>query len=159
MSYIESIRLNYFRNYETATLENIEGGFVVLTGENGAGKTNLLEAVSYMSPGRGLRQAKVVDLQNGQCPDQYWAVAANVKTSFGDIKIGSGRNPKTDKRLIKVQGEAVRSQAALAEYLSCIWVTPQMDGLFRGGASDRRRFIDRLLLTYDQRISAGTIIL
>ncbi len=149
MSYIKNIRLNYFRNYETASLNGIERGFIVLTGANGAGKTNLLEAISYVSPGRGLRNAKATELQNGNFSNEMWGVATQVDTEFGEIKIGTGRNPKNDRRLIKIQGEPVKSQTALAEYLSCIWVTPQMDGLFRGGASDRRRFIDRLLLTYD----------
>lgn len=153
MSYIKSIRLNNFRNYETASISNIESGFVVLSGANGAGKTNLLEAISYISPGRGLRNAKIADLQKAgdlSNPTSYpWGISTQVQTDFGEIKIGTGKNPQNDRRLIKIQGEIVKSQARLSEYLSCIWITPQMDGLFRGGASDRRHFIDRLLLTYD----------
>ncbi len=152
MSYIQSIRLHNFRNYETASLSDIESGFVVLTGENGAGKTNLLEALSYISPGRGLRGAKNTELQNQKSNDPKetpWAISTCVQTSFGLIKIGTGKNLHNDRRIIKVQGEIVKSQAVLSEYISCIWLTPQMDSLFRGGASERRRFIDRLLLTYD----------
>ncbi|MGB1076861.1 MAG: DNA replication/repair protein RecF [Bdellovibrionales bacterium] len=148
MSYIESIRLSNFRNYETTALSNLDGGFIVLSGPNGAGKTNLLEAISYLSPGRGLRGAKPLDLQKADTQNP-WAVATNLRTSFGDIKIGCGKNPENDRRITKIQGETIKNQTKLSEYLSCIWLTPQMDGLFRGGASERRRFIDRLLLTYD----------
>lgn len=150
MSYISSIRLNHFRNYKAASLSEIESGFVVLIGPNGAGKTNLLEAVSYLSAGRGLRGAKTFDLQNKDIKTENpWAVSSVLETDFGSIKIGTSIKPQSDRRLTKIQGEAIKSQATLSEYLSCVWLTPQMDSLFRGGASERRRFIDRLLLTYD----------
>ncbi len=161
MSYIKSIDLSYFRNYETASLSNLESGFIALTGHNGAGKTNLLEAVSYLSPGRGLRNAKADELQKRESlehsPSHSWGISTSVHTDFGDIKIGTGKNTHNDRRTIKIQGEVVKNQIFLTDYLSCIWLTPQMDSLFREGASERRRFMDRLLLTYDPA-HAGRII-
>lgn len=150
MSYIGALRLSNFRNYKAVSLPKIENGFVVLIGPNGAGKTNLLEAISYLSPGRGLRSAKTFDLQNKELmTENPWVVSSVVETDFGSIKIGTSVNPKNDRRMTKIQGEVIKSQTTLSEYLSCVWLTPQMDSLFRGGASERRRFIDRLLLTYD----------
>lgn len=121
---------------------------IVIHGSNGAGKTNILEAVSLLSPGRGLRGAKLTDIQNNKNPDNYWAVSANVETQFGAIKIGCGIDPGKGKRTVRVQGET-SSQSALSEYLSCVWLTPQMDGLFIDSASSRRKFLDRLIFAFD----------
>ncbi len=173
---ISRLVLTHFRSYEAATLE-IASGPVILTGSNGAGKTNLLEAVSFLSPGRGLRGAKLTEIAR-RTPGQVgattgmddpgsanWAVAAEIETPDGQRALGTGRDAASgsngsarERRLIKIDGEFVRGQQALSEILSVVWLTPQMDGLFRESASGRRRFLDRLTYGFDPehagRISA-----
>lgn len=152
--------LTDFRCYETARIE-VDARPVVLTGPNGAGKTNLLEAVSFLAPGRGLRRARLAEidrrpaLMGGDAtPDvaRPWAVAARLATPDGLVAIGTGRDGKSetgDRRLVRVDGQAVKGQAALAGYLNLVWLTPQMDRLFQEGAAPRRRFLDRLVFGYD----------
>lgn len=146
--YIKTLSVQAFRNYDQTRIDALPKGFIVLVGANGAGKTNMLEAVSLLAPGRGLRSSKISDMQKHGAA-RSWAVSANVETEFGEVTIGTGANSSGDKRLIRIQGEPVRSQAALGEYTSCVWLTPQMDGLFRGSSSDRRRFLDRLIISHD----------
>ena len=117
----------------------------MLTGPNGAGKTNLLEAISVLSPGRGLRGANF-DLLQSQGSDQPWAVAATVETDAGPADIGTGASPDGGRR-VRINGANARSIEAMSDYLRVLWLTPAMDGLFSGSASDRRRFLDRLVTT------------
>ena len=150
MSHIASLTLTNFRSYERAAIENLPPGPVVLYGPNGAGKTNILEALSLLTPGRGLRGAKVGEIQRCYLPNgQSWAVSAIAQTPYGATKLGTGRDPTTDKRLVRINGEAAKAQAALAEYLSVVWLTPQMDRLFLDAAGTRRRFLDRLVFAFD----------
>lgn len=148
MSFLESLQLQNFRNYAQADLRSVGQSFVVLYGSNGAGKTNILEAVSLLSPGRGLRGARMAELQNKDYEQQPWAVAGSIESSYGTVQLGTGLDPHKDKRTIRIQGENA-SQTALADYFRCVWLTPQMDGLFIDASSARRRFFDRLILTYD----------
>jgi len=127
---------------------------VVLTGANGAGKTNLLEAVSVLSPGRGLRNARLGDFDRRPANDDDlptgWAVAATIETRRGPVKIGTGRDPGgSERRVVRIDGETARGQAALGEVIGVTWLTPQMDRLFVEGPSARRRFLDRLVLGLD----------
>lgn len=146
-----------FRNYRTARLDLAAGmgapAAVVLTGPNGAGKTNLLEAVSVLSPGRGLRNARLADFDRRRAadePDTGWAVAATIATRRGPIRIGTGRDPAGgERRVVRIDGENARGQAALGEVVGVTWLTPQMDRLFIEGPSARRRFLDRLVLGLD----------
>lgn len=149
MSWVTDIQLQSFRCYGQARLGGLGPGAVVLHGENGAGKTNVLEAVSLLSPGRGLRGAKMADIQNRDLPAPPWSVAAKVETPYGQTRIGTGGDPDKDRRIVRINGEAARGQNALAEYLSCVWLTPQMDRLFIEAASGRRRFLDRLVFSFD----------
>lgn len=148
MSFVRSLQLHAFRNYRDTSVTDLKSGFVVLTGQNGVGKTNILEAVSLLSPGRGLRSAKMVDLRNRAMPDGVpWSIASVVDTHVGEIKIGTGC--RDERRIARVNGVDLKAQADLAEYVTCVWLTPQMDGLFLGAASDRRRFFDRLVYAFD----------
>ena len=145
--------LTDFRNYRSARLD-FDARPVVLTGPNGAGKTNLLEAVSFLSPGRGLRRARLADIDRrdpmGEPATSGWALAATIATSRGPVRIGTGREPEGgERRVIRIDGEPARSQAALAECLGVLWLTPQMDRLFAEGPGGRRRFLDRLVLGLD----------
>jgi DNA replication and repair protein RecF len=148
MSFVRSLQLHAFRNYREAALRDLEGGFVVLSGANGVGKTNILEAVSLLSPGRGLRAAKMADLRNRQMPEGVnWSIASVVESAVGEVKIGTGS--RDERRVARVNGVDLKAQADLSEYVSCVWLTPQMDGLFIDAASERRRFFDRLVYAFD----------
>ena len=152
MSYVRSLHLHAFRNYRDAALFDLPSGFVVLTGPNGAGKTNVLEAVSLLSPGRGLRGAKMTDIRNRTLPEgALWSVAAVVDSPVGEVRIGTGvrGDAGSERRAVRVNGVDLKAQADLSEYLSCVWLTPQMDGLFGDAASERRRFFDRLVYAFD----------
>jgi DNA replication and repair protein RecF len=140
-----------FRNYRTARLD-LNAGPVVLTGPNGAGKTNLLEAVSLLSPGRGLRNARLGEFDRRVTGNETagWAVAATVEAGHGAVRIGTGRDPAGgERRVVKIDGETARGQAALGELIGVTWLTPQMDRLFIEGPSARRRLLDRLVLGLD----------
>ena len=140
---VTRLKLTAFRCYEGMQLE-LDARPVMLTGPNGAGKTNLLEAISYLAPGRGLRGARLADAdRHGE--SRPWAVAATVATSIGPVDVGTGHDKVSERRSVHVNGVSVRGPAALAEYVSAVWLTPQMDRLFREGASARRRFLDRLI--------------
>jgi DNA replication and repair protein RecF len=143
--------LTDFRNYHEARL-TLGAEPVVLTGPNGAGKTNLLEAVSFLAPGRGLRGAKLSDIDRRQqagCEGSArgWSVAAVVATLRDTVRVGTGREAASgERRVIRIDGEPVRGQAALGERLGVVWLTPSMDRLFTEGPGGRRRFLDRLVL-------------
>jgi DNA replication and repair protein RecF len=152
---VRRLVLTDFRNYRSARLDLDAGPMpmpVVLTGPNGAGKTNLLEAISFLSPGRGLRNARLGDLDRRGAMEAAlpWAVAAVVETRRGAVRIGTGRESAEDeRRAVRIDGEPARGQAALAECLGVLWLTPQMDRLFTEGPGGRRRFLDRLVLGLD----------
>ncbi len=151
---IRALRLTNFRNYESLFLE-LENKSAVLFGENGAGKTNFLEALSFFSPGRGLRRTPyenvaLIDEKGG---DGSWALAIEAETPFGEANIGTGLLSslrQADKsRKIRINRETAKHADELTDYLRFIWLTPAMDGLFTGAAGDRRRFLDRLVLAVD----------
>ena len=152
MSYLRSLSLSNFRCYKSVRLDDISQNLITLHGANGAGKTNILEAISLLSPGRGLRGSKVLDIQNqqaGQTLEDAWAVAGELTTEYGPIKLGTGLDVQNEKRIIRINGQNARGQTALAEHISCVWLTPQMDRLFLDSASHRRRFLDRLIFAFD----------
>lgn len=133
--------LTDFRNHADLTIAP-GPGFVVLTGENGAGKTNVLEAVSLLAPGRGLRRAALGDMARQGGPGGF-GVAADLT---GDVAIATGTQAAApERRIVRVQGSAVAA-TALAEWLTVLWLTPAMDRLFVEPAGERRRFLDRLTL-------------
>lgn len=148
MSFISQIRLSHFRSYESASLEGLGAGLVVLSGPNGAGKTNILEAVSLLTPGRGLRSATATEIQRRESANP-WAISGRVETIGGPVKLGTGLEPNKNRRSVRINGVEARSQVALSDYLSCVWLTPQMDRLFIDGAGGRRRFLDKLIFAYD----------
>jgi len=136
-----------FRCYESARLE-LDPRPVVLTGPNGAGKTNLLEAVSLLAPGRGLRRATLSEMDR-QGDAGGWGVAATIVTPDGAVEIGTGHEPEGERRVVRIDGAPARGQTALADHVSALWLTPDMDRLFREGAYGRRRFLDRLVYGFD----------
>jgi DNA replication and repair protein RecF len=159
MLWVERLTLSNFRNYTHVALEAGPEP-QVLIGANGAGKTNLLEAVSLLSPGQGMRRAAYSDLACGT-GDGGWAVAAHTHTHVGPVDIGTGllaENAENERagrvaaeragRIVRINGETAGA-GALADYVELVWVTPAMDGLFTGAGSERRRFLDRLILCFD----------
>ena len=144
------LALTDFRNYPFLSW-NFGSRVSVITGPNGSGKTNLLEAISLLVPGRGLRGARMTELpRHGTA---HWAVAARLHTGRDLVEIATGAQPdiKSDgtRRVFRLDGQPVRSRAGIAERLSAVWLTPQMDRLFVEGAGARRRFLDRLVLALE----------
>jgi DNA replication and repair protein RecF len=149
-----------FRNYRAASLD-VGPSSVVLVGPNGAGKTNLLEAISFLVPGRGLRRATLEEVAFGEddgagetVREASWAVSAEIEGMLGLATLGTGVAPTapgeaSTVRRCRIDREPVGSAAAFADHLRVIWLTPAMDGLFSGPASERRRFLDRLVLAVD----------
>lgn len=141
---LRRLALTDFRGYGSLRL-SLDTRPVVLTGANGAGKTNLLEAVSMLAPGRGLRRAKLSDIARDGVAGQAWGVAATIDTADGPVDIGTGRAAgESDRRLLRIDGRPARSQGDLGNVLTILWLTPAMDRLFTEGTSGRRRFFDRL---------------
>jgi len=154
---IRRLTLSNFRSYRAATLK-VDAQLAVLAGPNGAGKTNLIEAISFLAPGRGLRRATLDEVAFSE-GDGSWAVAAELEGLLGLATLGTGIEPPSAEdatltRKCRVDGEPVGSAAAFADHLRIVWLTPSMDGLFGGPASERRRFLDRLVLAVDGTHSA-----
>lgn len=144
---LDRIRLGWFRNHRATALEGT-GQFNLLVGENGAGKTNILEAISLFAPGRGLRRAALPDMA-GQAGDSSFAVSADLGRDGASIRLGTGTTPdRATRRVVRVNG-AESTALALSEWLGLFWLTPAMDRLFMEAPSGRRRFMDRLALALD----------
>jgi DNA replication and repair protein RecF len=150
-SRIRRLTVTNFRSYRAASLA-VEAGPIVLVGPNGAGKTNLIEAISFLAPGRGLRRAALDEVAFSE-GDGSWAVSAEIEGELGLATLGTGiagRNGEEAlSRKCRIDREPVASATAFADHLRVVWLTPQMDPLFSGPASERRRFLDRLVLTVD----------
>lgn len=141
---IARLSLQNFRAYADALVMPGQG-LIVLTGENGAGKTNLLEAVSLLAPGRGLRGAALSDMARQDGPGGF-TVAARLAD---DVEIGTGTLASApERRVVRINGAAAAANA-LAERLAVLWLTPAMDRLFTESAGGRRRFLDRLVLALE----------
>jgi DNA replication and repair protein RecF len=150
---VRRLVLSDFRNYPALDLA-LDTKMVVLVGENGVGKTNILEALSLFSPGRGLRRADFGDVIRQGAAGGF-AASAEIDGALGDVQLGSGFEPGADGgRRCRIDRETVSSATAFADHCRIIWLTPDNDGLFRGPAGDRRRFLDRLVLAVDS--SHGT---
>jgi len=164
---VRRLVLTDFRGYGAARVQ-LSAAPVALFGPNGAGKTNLLEALSFLAPGRGLRRAKLGEIDRrrrtvegalGGPAGGAWAIHASLETPAGALEIGTGREASegSERRVLLIDGESAKSQAALARHLGVVWLTPAMDRLFVEGGSARRRFLDRLVYGFDaehaQRVS------
>ena len=168
---VERLTLTDFRNYAGLRLE-AEVAPIIVYGENGSGKTNILEAISFLAPGRGLRGARLADIKRfipqitGTSAISFisplnWAVAAEIRRNEEILTIATAVEKSFretedaddsrafERRVVKVDGNKLASQAELGRYFSAIWITPQMDRLFRGGSQPRRAFLDRLVYAFD----------
>lgn len=146
---LSRLKLTDFRNYAALSLA-LDGRHVVLTGQNGAGKTNLMEAVSFLSPGRGLRRAAYGDVPRAGASGGF-SVFATVDGMAGEVDIGTGTEggDEGQSRRLRINGTPARTVDELLDHLRVLWLTPAMDGLFTGPSADRRRFLDRLVLSLD----------
>src|SRR6185312_6509804 len=152
-AFIRRLTLSNFRSYHAAQIELAQAGPVVLTGANGAGKTNLIEAISLLAPGRGLRRATLEELAFSE-GDGGWAVNAELEGMLGLATLGTGIDPPAGEdaasaRKFRIDREPANTAIAFADHLRIVWLVPAMDRLFNGPASERRRFLDRLVLAVD----------
>lgn len=178
-SAIRRLTLVNFRNYKYLRL-NLDKPFIVLNGENGCGKTNILEAVSFLSQGRGLRGAKLSEIktfdflsESIETPffinNSGWAVSSLIKKDDEEFSIGTSvetaikeidynESKEVDRRIIQINNQKISNQNELINYMSMIWVTPQMDRLFTSSSQNRRNFLDRIVCSFDidhsKRLSA-----
>jgi DNA replication and repair protein RecF len=157
-AFIRRLTLSNFRSYHTAQLTLERVGPVVVIGANGVGKTNLIEAISLLAPGRGLRRSTMEELAFSE-GDGAWAVSAEIEGMLGLATLGTGIDPPAgddaaSARKCRIDRESVGSAAAFADHLRVVWLTPAMDPLFNGPASERRRFLDRLVLAVDAQHSS-----
>ena len=158
---ITHLRLTNFRSYSFLDLELDKSLIpVVLTGSNGAGKTNILEAVSFLTAGKGLRSARLSDVARRSSPNallnadiiqlpERWSISAEVQNKDGYTKIGTGTVDGSERRQIRIDGKNVAKQSELGRILRCLWLTPAQDRLFCGDPQARRRFLDRLVQAFD----------
>jgi DNA replication and repair protein RecF len=150
---VRTLKLTDFRSYAQARLD-LDARPVVLVGDNGSGKTNLLEAVSLLGPGHGLRGRPYAELARKDGAGGF-TIAATVSTRHGEVEIGTGFLPGTREegagRTVRIAGKD-RSTGALGDYVKHVFLIPAMDGLFTGAASERRRFLDRLMLAIDPKM-------
>lgn len=155
MAAITRLTLTDYRNHAAARIDAAPG-LVVITGDNGAGKTNILEAISMLAPGRGLRGTALSEAARQAGPGG-WSVAATLLGAGGEVQLGTGTVAASpERRQVRVNGAAA-SAATLADWLALVWLTPAMDRLFSESAGSRRRFLDRLVLAlhpgHGQRVS------
>jgi DNA replication and repair protein RecF len=152
---VVSLSLGNFRCHRRLRLE-LTHQPVVLTGDNGSGKTSVLEALSMLAPGRGLRRARLADLAHrgvGGAP-AAWAVSARLQGRHGPMDVSTGWSAETggggrERRHLRIDGQPVKGLAQLAEAFAVLWLTPDMDRVFTEGAAVRRRFLDRLVYGLD----------
>ncbi|MFT8718404.1 DNA replication/repair protein RecF [Acetobacter sp.] len=148
---LDRLVLSSFRNYRRLVWEP-QGSPLVITGDNGSGKTNLLEALSLLVPGRGLRGARNSefprrDQLTGETNPAGWGVVAQFSDTRGSFELSTGMEAEQGgTRKFLLDGQPMKGRDAVADYLSAVWLTPQMDRLFGESASGRRRFLDRLVV-------------
>jgi len=143
--WLNRLTLTDFRNYPSLDVR-LSQRLVAFVGNNGAGKTNILEAISYLTAGRGLRRASLGDIAR-HGGDGSWSVTARTSDDGVDMTLGTGFRPGEAGRRVRIDGTDQRSSEPLLEYIRILWQIPAMDGLFTGPGSDRRRFLDRLTLS------------
>ena len=172
---LTKLKLLNFRSYQETSL-GFDKSLTIIHGANGIGKTNLLEAISLLTPGRGLRNARLDDIARfggSRQPGAYPGVPSrsarapageqiinewSVNAEIGGYHITTGLQRGLVKRVVKIDDEKQKGTSVLAEYVSCIWLTPQMDGIFMEGSGERRRFFDRIIYNFDPEHAARVAI-
>lgn len=150
-THIQTLRLTHFRNHAAFEIAP-HAGPVVLIGDNGAGKTNILEALSLLVPGRGLRGASFAEMLNRNAKEG-WTIFTEIgggePSAIGMSYQSANEAEPSEKRLIKINGTPVKNQQELSYYISAVWLTPEMCHMFSEGSGARRRFLDRLVYSFD----------
>lgn len=146
--HLTALSCSAFRSYHGLTLPQLPQGLIGFTGANGAGKTNILEAISLLTPGRGLRGAGDVDIQN-KTASTPWAVHARIDGKYGPQELGLGVDPIKNRRVVHLNGEKMKSAQDRADIFACVWLTPAQDRVFMDGASGRRKLLDRWVFSAD----------
>ena len=158
--WVRKAHLTRFRNYDDAAF-TFDARPVILLGSNGAGKTNLMEAISLLAPGRGLRRAgheQFCKIGSTAESGWQWAVSCEVVTDSGAFQFGTGveagaetpaqTGDENSRRVVRMDGAPV-AQMAVASRVGVSWLTPSMDGVLASAAGARRRFLDRLVIAFD----------
>ncbi len=159
---VDHLKLTNFRNYDFVEMD-FGNKLVVITGKNGSGKTNLLEAISLLTPGRGLRNATLGTISrydNVAKQPLPWTIFSKIFNTPDQITIGTGKDTskESDRRIIKVNGEEISNQSHLAHYFSVCYLTPQMDQTFSEGATSRRTYLDKLTgLFYPEHVKQTAV--
>lgn len=148
-TYIKELSLHNYRNFSDSKFD-ITSENVLILGNNGSGKTNILEAISLFNPGRGIRSAKLDDIC--QYNESDFFVDGVIETSLGIARIRSTYDKDNSKRVVEFNNNKI-SHSELANLLNITWLTPQMDGIFLGPSSDRRKFFDRMVYSFDSDYS------
>ncbi len=148
---LHKLNLTHFRGYEALRLDLAGARLAVLAGPNGAGKTNILEAISLLIPGKGMRGADLLEMKSRLAGlEDLWAVSAEIETASGlQVRLGTGLDRDFKRRVVRIQGKEAKAHTELSGFMSCVWMTPQMDRLFLEGASSRRKFFDRLVYAFE----------
>lgn len=142
--YLQKIKLLNYRNFKQLDV-SVDNGPIIIIGENGTGKTNILESISLFSPGRGLRSAKLADLLPIDVDD--CSAYALLQSKIGPAEILVKLKRHANKRFTEFNGVTIANNE-LSNFSSMIWLTPQMDGIFSGSSSDRRKFFDRIVYNF-----------
>jgi DNA replication and repair protein RecF len=146
-SEINKLNLTDFRNHNFTSISS-NNKFISIVGANGSGKTNILEAISMFTPGKGMRGAQLADLSNTN-GNGGWSVFMEVSSHYGTTKLGTGISnieiKNGNSRQCRIDGKSIKSPKSFANSIGVIWLTPQMDGLFIGQRSERRKFFDKLI--------------
>jgi DNA replication and repair protein RecF len=142
----KKISLRGFRNHAEAAF-TFAPGRTVIVGPNGSGKTNILEAMSLMSPGRGLRRATAADMTS--IGADGFTVFASLESDGGELGIGTAASPGSGARRVRIDGENASGSEALLDHLRLLWITTEMDRLFSESPETRRRFMDRFILSIE----------
>jgi DNA replication and repair protein RecF len=144
---LASLTLSDFRNHAFSEFADARR-FNLLLGENGAGKTNALEAISLLSPGRGMRRAALAEMARDDGAGGL-AVGADLRVGDDTVRLGTRVDPaRPGRRTARING-ADAPLARLGEWLGVLWLTPAMDRLFTESPGGRRRFLDRLVLALE----------
>ncbi len=145
---IKSLKLINFRSHSDFSL-SLSGKPLAIIGDNGAGKTNILEAISLLSPGRGIRNSKFSEMVKDD-NSMPWGVNFNILSNGKNYEVSSGLRDNQKGRDIKINSKKVSGSSALPEIILLSWLTPSMDQIFNETPSYRRRFIDRLCAVYEK---------
>lgn len=145
--YLEKLFVENYRNFSKFSAEFAKG-INIIVGPNGSGKTNILESISYLSPGKGLKSAHFDEAR--KCDEQRWATNFKLMSKLGTAEISSSYVQNDRSRKLIYNGSKI-SGGELSNLLNVMWLTPQMEGLFLGGASTRRKFLDRIVYGFDSK--------